>query len=420
LRPAAGGSTPPAEEAPVSSFTGSPESGTAPLAVSFTDTSTGSPTSWAWDFGDETRSTEQNPTHTFTAGTYTVSLTVANAHGSSAPATRTIEVTAPATTPPTGHVSATVETAPTSHSGDSADDPAIWINPQDPAASTVIATDKQGALLVYDLQGQLLQSLPVGRVNNVDLRDGFVLGGVPTSLVTFSNRTDNTIGIHAVDPETRLLRNVATQSVATGMPVLGACMYRSPGSGTVYAFVTSEAGAVQQWELSATEAGTVDATMVRSFSVGSMAEGCVADDEQGILYLAEESVGIWRYGAEPTDAVTGTLIAGASQAGPLVPTIEGLTIAYGPSSTGYLIASSQGDGTFAVYARDAGNSYVGSFDVVAGNGIDGVSGTDGIDVTTVDLGPDFPSGVFVTQDHTNEGNQNFKLVPYQQITAILP
>ncbi|MEW1939569.1 PKD domain-containing protein, partial [Pseudarthrobacter sp. NPDC080037] len=41
-----------ATTAPVASFTASPTSGTAPLNVSFTDTSTGSPTSWAWDFGD--------------------------------------------------------------------------------------------------------------------------------------------------------------------------------------------------------------------------------------------------------------------------------------------------------------------------------------------------------------------------------
>jgi PKD repeat protein len=69
--------------APQASFTGSPTSGTAPLAVGFTDTSTGTPTSWTWDFGDGTTSTAQNPTHTYAgAGLYTVTLTVTNAGGS--------------------------------------------------------------------------------------------------------------------------------------------------------------------------------------------------------------------------------------------------------------------------------------------------------------------------------------------------
>ncbi len=68
---------------PVANFTANVTSGTAPLAVQFTDTSTGSPTTWAWDFGDTTTSTEQHPVHTYTAaGTYSVNLTVTNAGGS--------------------------------------------------------------------------------------------------------------------------------------------------------------------------------------------------------------------------------------------------------------------------------------------------------------------------------------------------
>ncbi len=76
---AGGGSSNP----PVADFTGSPTSGTAPLAVSFSDQSTNSPTSWSWTFGDGGSSSAQNPSHTYSApGTYSVSLTVTNADGS--------------------------------------------------------------------------------------------------------------------------------------------------------------------------------------------------------------------------------------------------------------------------------------------------------------------------------------------------
>ncbi len=69
---------------PVAAFSASPTSGSAPLNVSFTDNSTGSPTSWKWYFGDGTNSTDQNPVHTFSKpGIYTVSLTASNAGGSS-------------------------------------------------------------------------------------------------------------------------------------------------------------------------------------------------------------------------------------------------------------------------------------------------------------------------------------------------
>jgi len=63
-------------------FSATPTSGTAPLSVNFTDISTGSPTSWAWDFGDGNTSTDQNPTHVYSqAKTYTVSLTATNGMG---------------------------------------------------------------------------------------------------------------------------------------------------------------------------------------------------------------------------------------------------------------------------------------------------------------------------------------------------
>lgn len=70
--------------APIADFSGSPSTGVYPLTVSFTDLSTGSPTSWSWDFGDGSgTSTAQNPNYTYNApGTYTVSLTATNAYGS--------------------------------------------------------------------------------------------------------------------------------------------------------------------------------------------------------------------------------------------------------------------------------------------------------------------------------------------------
>jgi PKD repeat protein/uncharacterized protein YjiK len=71
------------QAAPVAEFSGTPQSGEAPLDVSFTDQSTNSPTSWSWDFGDGVTSTERNPSHTYSpAGSYTVTLTVSNALGS--------------------------------------------------------------------------------------------------------------------------------------------------------------------------------------------------------------------------------------------------------------------------------------------------------------------------------------------------
>ncbi|MCA4135040.1 PKD domain-containing protein [Arthrobacter sp. M4] len=70
---------------PVASFTATPDTGAAPLPVTFADTSAGQPTSWSWNFGDGATSTVQNPSHTYaSAGSYLVTLTATNSSGSSA------------------------------------------------------------------------------------------------------------------------------------------------------------------------------------------------------------------------------------------------------------------------------------------------------------------------------------------------
>jgi PKD repeat protein len=66
----------------IAAFKGTPTSGNAPLIVQFTDSSTGSPTSWSWDFGDGGTSSQRNPSYTYTfPGDYTVILTVKNTGG---------------------------------------------------------------------------------------------------------------------------------------------------------------------------------------------------------------------------------------------------------------------------------------------------------------------------------------------------
>jgi PKD repeat protein len=85
---------------PVANFYGKPTSGKAPLSVKFTDTSSGAPTSWYWDFGDNTNATDRNPVHSYdTSGKYTVSLTVTNSAGSNTK-TRTQYITVKGSPPP--------------------------------------------------------------------------------------------------------------------------------------------------------------------------------------------------------------------------------------------------------------------------------------------------------------------------------
>ncbi len=311
-------------------------------------------------------------------------------------------------------IHATVETDPVPNGGDAADDPAIWINPADPTQSTIIGTDKRGGLAVYDLNGKQIQYLPDGQMDNVDLRDGFSLGGQKIAIVAASNRKDNSIALYKVNPQTRKLENIAARSIKHGVAAYGMCLFRSEKSGKTYYFATSKSGDVEQWEL-VDNSGKVDAKKVRNFKVGGVIEGCVADDQLGQFYVSEEAIGIWKYGAEPEAGSQRTQVAKVGD-GHLFADVEGLTIAYGPNGTGYLMVSSQGNYSYVVYRREGNNEFVKKFRIADNGKVDGAEETDGIDVTTANLGPAFPNGVFVAQDGFNDkGNQNFKLVPLQSI-----
>jgi PKD repeat protein len=90
--------------APTAGFNANPTSGTAPLTVTFTDTSIGNITTWSWNFGDGTTSTAKNAAKTYTnPGSYTVGLTVTGPAGSNT-ASRTISV---ATAAPVANFTAT-------------------------------------------------------------------------------------------------------------------------------------------------------------------------------------------------------------------------------------------------------------------------------------------------------------------------
>ena len=107
------GTTPP--PAPVAAFSGSPTSGTAPLAVTFTDQSTGPPAAWSWDFGDGTSSTAQNPVHTYAAaGSYSVSLTVTNSGGSNS-LTKPSYIGVATPPPPTSYAMVVASDSPASY-----------------------------------------------------------------------------------------------------------------------------------------------------------------------------------------------------------------------------------------------------------------------------------------------------------------
>ncbi|MBD2346323.1 phytase [Anabaena subtropica] len=334
-----------------------------------------------------------------------------------------------------------------------ADDPAIYVNATNSADSLVVTAVKNAGLRVYDLSGNLLQSINPGdvRYNNVDIQYGFSLGGESIDIAVASDRQNDQLVIFKINPNPstpgQYLEDITDSSISTvfqGAPfappyssssssTYGLALYRSPITNDYYAFVNRrETGDIAQLRLIDQGNGTIGTQLVRNFTIPTNAgldpqtEGMVVDQETGFLYIGQENVGIWKYEAEPNRGNTGRLIDTIRDLGGsyLIDDVEGLTIYYGSNGTGYLLASSQGNNSFIAYTREGNNEYVGTFAVGNNGAIDSVQESDGADVINLPLGPNFPFGVFVTQDGNNlpativddeNVNANFKLVPWENI-----
>jgi 3-phytase len=318
-----------------------------------------------------------------------------------------------ATTPPQGlppvQVVASGETVPVGTSNeDAADDPAIWRNPANPAASLIVATDKKAGLYVYGLDGQVRSFVESGAVNNVDLVD---LGEAGV-IVVASDRNDLTraaLQVYRLDPAAATLTELGRVPGGTGEGY-GLCLWAAPEGLRAYSVLKH--GVIEEYRLAI--GNGIEAIPLLTRRVPSQPEGCVVDPRNGTLYVGEEVVGIWRFAR---DSAEGEMVAPIDNRW-LVADVEGLAIAPAGSDGGYLIASSQGDNAYAVFSLPAMQP-VGRFAIAAGP-FGPTEETDGIELGLGDFGPDYPGGLFVAQDgHNAPAAQNFKLVNWDAIRTAL-
>lgn len=308
----------------------------------------------------------------------------------------TVRVTAKGETVPVGTAAA-----------DAADDPAIWRNRRDPAASLIVATDKKAGLYVYGLDGKIRHFMADGQLNNVDLID---LGqrGIFVVASDRNNAAAAKLRLYRLDPVAAQLTPLAVFDGGAG-EAYGVCLVRR-GSG-FDAFSVLKDGLIAQVQV---KLGTAPAgTIVRYLKLSTQSEGCVVDPRSNTLYVGEEAAGIWAFDARAKGPVAGKLVAPVDGR-QLVADVEGLAIAPSGRRGGWLIASSQGDNAYAVYSLPD-TKPAGRFRISAGT-FGATEETDGIALALGDFGPNYPAGLFVAQDGANgAAAQNFKLVSWKDV-----
>lgn len=307
---------------------------------------------------------------------------------------------------PVLQVAATLETEPASRRGDVIDDPAVWVHPEHPEQSRILATDKRIGLMVYDMQGRLQQELTIGRLNNVDVRG---------QLAAASLRNDDSIQLFHISAngELSLAANIPTDLTE----IYGLCMGYHDATQTTSVYVNSKTGDIQHYVVTP-EGGE----LVRELRVPSQPEGCVVDDAQQRLFVGEEDEAVWLFDALATGSTQGEPIILVAEHPELVDDIEGLAYAVVDQQP-LLFVSSQGNDSYIVFEGQAPWNLLAHFRIRTNPelGIDGASETDGLEVTTQSLGAGFEHGALLVQDGRNrmpEAGQNVKLVPLERVLAL--
>ncbi|MFG3193470.1 phytase [Streptomyces omiyaensis] len=295
-----------------------------------------------------------------------------------------------------------------------------------------------------------------GRFNNVDLVHGLRLSSGRADLAVTSDRGHDRLRFYRIDrdrasgPLTDVTDPLAPpvfsrdqDEIDDQRTAYGLATWTDPATGKAYALVSRrERTTVALLELLPAAGGRVTYRTVRTLDLPSsfrlpdgtswspcgepgelpQVEGMVVDPANGVLYAGQEDVGIWRLRADLTGTpklidkvreygVPGVYDEETEECAPgddpgfggtrISADVEGLTLLTESDGDGYLLASSQGDDTFAAYDREPAdaNEYEGGFRVTAANGaLDGSEECDGAAALNAPLGSKYPRGLLVVQD----------------------
>lgn len=315
--------------------------------------------------------------------------------------------------------------------GEDADDPAIWVHPRQRERSLILGTNKaaapRGALYVFGLDGKTRQVIKnLDRPNNVDVEYGLRLGGKRVDIAVVTERLQKRLRIYQIPADGGSLREISAPGgtqVFEGEPgeqgaPMGIALYRRPKDGAIFALVSRKEGPKEgylwQYRLEDDGSGRARAVKVRAFGKYSGTkeiEAVAVDDAPGYVYYADEGDGIHKYHADPDHPEAGRELAHFGRQG-FRGDREGIALYTHPNGTGYLICTDQlaGSSEYHLFRREGepGNPHDHSRELGIIQG--GADETDGLEVTSANLGSAFPHGLAVAM---NSKGRNFLIYRWQ-------
>lgn len=303
------------------------------------------------------------------------------------------------------------------------DDPAVWVNHADPAASLVIGTDKDssGGLYVFNLKGKMDTARSVRglqRPNNVDIEYGLMLQGKPVDIAVTTERFTHKLRVYSL-PDMKPIDNGGL-SVFEGetqpefRDLMGVALYRDT-NGKVYAITGRKTGPTDNtylWQYLLTDDGTghVKAELVRKFgnySGKKEIEAIAVDDRLGYVYYSDEQAGVRKYYADPQKG--NQELAFFAQQG-FAGDHEGISLYATSDTTGFILVSDQQADQFQVFPREGSKGAPHDHPLLRTVKV-AAHESDGSEMVSIPLGPDFPAGIFVTMSD----NRTFHFYRPEQI-----
>lgn len=309
----------------------------------------------------------------------------------------------------------TTDQTGTGMSGD-ADDPALWVHPEDPARSVIFGVDKALGFYAWDMKGKeiLLQDI-YGKPGNIDVRYGLKLGDREVDIVAVNIRKArytriSKVAVYAINPDYTsgddLLIKLAdgeSENNIVDAETYGFGLYKSPKDSDIYAFCGPKyGGGLKQYRIEDDGSGqAVKVTEVRALTFESeeAKEGIVCDDENGYVYVGEEAKAIHKYYAEP-DADPDPIFSFATEG--YSADREGVSLYKFDDGSGYVVVVDQGGilaeaaSILRIYDLEEPHELLRTVAHLNKKG-KSIWDDDGVEVSSKPL-PGFPHGVVIAHD----------------------
>jgi len=303
------------------------------------------------------------------------------------------------------------------------DDPAIWVNPNDPSKSLVLGTDKNedGAVYVYDLTGKIDQKRTVRglkRPNNMDVEYGLELGGKKVDIAVVSERLTHKVRVFSL-PDMQPIDNggfpaFEDENGEEFRDLMGISCYKNK-KGQIYVIVGRKNGPTNGylWQyLLEEKKGKLTFTLVRKFgkySGKNEIESIAVDDELGYVYYSDETVGVRKYYADPSRGNKELALFATTG---FKEDHEGISIYNLNDKEGYILVSDQQNNTFHIFPREGTTGKPHDHPLLKTIRVS-TNESDGSEVCALPLGKQFPKGLFVAMSD----NKTFQFYSWEAIAG---